>query len=85
MTALTIRKIPSNVEKIIREKAARERVSLNKAVVEMLEDSVTGKKKAHSPRYHDLDWMCGVITDKQYADFSKHLAGTRTIDPELWQ
>jgi hypothetical protein len=85
MTALTIRKIPSRVEKVIRDKAAREHVSLNKAVVEMLEESVIGKQKPQPPRYHDLDWMCGTLGEKQYSRFSKHLAKTRIIDPELWQ
>lgn len=85
MTALTIRKIPPGVEKVIREKAVREQVSLNKAVVEMLEESVTGRQKPQPPRYHDLDWMCGTITEKQSAGFLKHLSETRKIDPELWQ
>lgn len=53
--------------------------------VEMLEDSENGKKKTPSARFHDLDWMCGAISDKQYTDFSKRLAKTRTIDRELWQ
>lgn len=85
MTALTIRKIPSVVEKVIREKAAREQVSLNKAVVEILEEAVSGKKKVQPLRYHDLDWMSGTISEKQSAGFAKHLSETRKIDQELWQ
>jgi hypothetical protein len=85
MTALTIRKIPIPVEKAIREKAAREHVSLNKAVVGMLEESVTGKQKTQSRRYHDLDWLYGTWNKKQSGDFQKRLAETRKIDPELWQ
>ena len=54
MTALTIRQIPFPVEKAIRRKAAREHVSLNKAVVGMLEESVIGKQKTPSLRYHDF-------------------------------
>jgi hypothetical protein len=85
MTALTIRRIPFTVEKAIREKAARESLSLSKAVVGMLEDSVTGKKKPQAPCYHDLDWLCGSWNKKQSDDFKKHLDGARKIDPELWQ
>lgn len=85
MTALTIRKIPSPVERAIRAKAVREHVSLNKAVVGMLEESVSGRQKSLSRRYHDLDWMCGVWNEKQSRDFKKHLAETRSIDREVWQ
>ncbi|MDD5673588.1 MAG: hypothetical protein PHC61_05470 [Chitinivibrionales bacterium] len=85
MTALTLRQIPTPVEKAIREKAAREHLSLNKAVVGMLEESVSGKQKATSRRYHDLDWLFGSWNKKQSEDFNKHLAVTRKIDSELWQ
>lgn len=85
MTALTIRKIPSRVEKAIRRKAAREHMSLNKAVVGMLEETVTGGQKAQSRRYHDLDWLFGTWNKKQSGDFEKHLAETRKIETEMWQ
>jgi hypothetical protein len=85
MTALTIRQIPSSVEKAIREKAAQEHVSLNKAVVGMLEESVMGKGKTQSRRYHDLDWMCGMWNEKQADNFQKRLAKNRRIDQELWR
>jgi homogentisate 1,2-dioxygenase len=85
MTALTLRRIPFPVEKAIREKAAREQVSLNKAVVGILEETISGKKKTKSRRYHDLDWMYGIWSDKQSNDFLKQLDKTRPIDPELWQ
>jgi hypothetical protein len=62
----------------------REHISLNKAVVEILEEAVVGKKNP-PPRYHDLDWMCGAITERQSVEFPKHFVKTRIIDKELWQ
>lgn len=85
MTALTIRRIPPPVEKVIRDKAHREHISLNKAVVGILEETVIGRQKTSSQRYHDLDWMCGIWNQKQSDSFQKHLKETRGIDPELWQ
>ena len=85
MRAFTIRRIPSPVEKAIHTKAAREHISLNKAVVGILEESVIGRKKPPSRRYHDLDWMCGMWNKKETEDFQKSLAKTRRIDPELWR
>jgi hypothetical protein len=85
MTALTLRQVPPPVEKAIREEAAQRHISLNKAVVSMLEETVLGKKKPGIQRYHDLDWMSGTWSAKDTADFQKHLAESRSIDPELWQ
>lgn len=85
MNALTIRKIPSKVEKVIRDKAVKEHVSLSKAVVEMLEASVLGKQKQHPLKYHDLDWIVGTNTEKQASAFSKYVTESRVIDQELWK
>jgi plasmid stability protein len=85
MTALTIRQLPPPVERAIRERSARQRVSLNKAVVGMLEDSVIGKQKAPARRYHDLDWMCGAWSRKQAGVFQKYLDDARAVEPELWK
>ena len=48
MTALTLRQVPPPVEKAIREEAAQRHISLNKAVVSMLEETVLGKKNPES-------------------------------------
>jgi hypothetical protein len=83
MTTLTIRHIPAAVEKAIRAKAHQEHLSLNKAVVGMLEESVVGMKKNAVTRHHDLDWMCGMWDDKQAKEFQKSVA--RKTDSELWK
>jgi hypothetical protein len=85
MTAITIRQLPPPVESAIRERSARQRVSLNKAVVGMLEDLVVSKQKTPIRRYHDLDWMCGAWSKKQAGEFQKHLNDARIVDTELWK
>ncbi|MBN2037404.1 MAG: hypothetical protein JW768_11725 [Chitinispirillaceae bacterium] len=85
MTALTIRKIPRAVEKAIREKAHSRHISLNKAVISILEDSVAGNKSGKTNKYHDLDWMCGIWNTKEFKAFKRHLTHTRKIDGEIWQ
>lgn len=85
MSTLTIRQIPFAVERAIKERSSREHISLNKAVVGILEEAITGSKKAPPRRYHDLDWMCGMWNKKQSDNFQKHLENIRTIDQELWQ
>ncbi len=63
-----------------------EKTSVNKAVIELLEESAGGKAKKKTPvRYHDLDHLAGTWTKEEAAAFDKLIAEQRTIDPELWK
>ncbi len=63
-----------------------EKTSVNKAVIELLEESAGGKAKKKAPvRYHDLDHLAGTWTKEEAAAFDKLIAEQRMIDPELWK
>ncbi len=87
MKQITIRGIPKEVEKVIREEAEKKGASLNKAFLSLLE-KVTGvkangkKKKALS---HDLDHLSGVWTKAEWAAFRKNLEIQRKIDEAIWK
>ena len=85
MKAVTLRKLPPELVRVIRQKAAEKGTSVNKAVISLLEERVgTGKKKA-KPLHHDLDALAGTWTKKEAAAFEKALARQRAIDPDLWR
>lgn len=85
MKAVTLRKLPPELVRVIRQKAAAKGTSVNKAVISLLEERVgTGKKKA-KPLHHDLDALAGTWTKKEAAAFEKALARQRAIDPDLWR
>ncbi len=84
MKALTIRDIPKEVEKVIKKRAARKNTSLNKAVIDLLEEA-TGKKSKKKTTYHDLDCLFGSWTKKEASEFDKNLKEQRGIDKELWE
>ena len=85
MKAVTLRNLPPKVAETIRRRARDKRVSVNKAVIGLLEElaGVGGKKPA--PRHHDLDALAGSWTKAEAAAFDKALAKQRTIDPALWK
>ena len=87
MTALTVRNLPPEVAKAIRDKAKRERRSLNRTVVSLLEEATGAKPKGRTPTvHHDLDHLFGVWTRKEADEFDSYLKASRSvIDPKDWE
>jgi len=86
MKAITLRNLPPEVAKTVQQRAKKKKTSVNKAVIELLEESVGGKvKKKEKTRYHDLDHLAGSWTKEEAEAFEKLIAEQRTIDPDLWK
>ena len=85
MKAITLRNIPPELARKIRLRAVQKRISLNKAVLSLLEEQ-TGLRAAKSrvQLYHDLDALAGSWTREEAAAFDRSLAQHRNIDPEVW-
>lgn len=70
---------------MVREKAKRERLSLNKAVIRLLSELSGGHgKPAIEDVHHDLDCLAGAWGPEEAARFESALASLRTIDKDLW-
>jgi len=82
MKAVTIRNVPPEVERAIMARAREKGVSINKAVVGMLQEKVgaPGKK-----RYDDLDDLAGTWTKREAEVFERGLREQRRPDPEIWK
>jgi hypothetical protein len=87
MKAITLRNLPPDLEKVVRKEADRQRTSMNKAVISLLEKKAESRKKkrATAREYDDLDALAGSWTKKEAAEFDKALIAQRVIDPELWK
>lgn len=88
MNAITVRNLPPAVAKAVQQKARKEKLSLNKAIIKLLEE-VTGQGK-HRPTkpvvHHDLDHLFGVWTKEEADEFDAFLKEHRSIiDPEMWK
>ena len=85
MNAITVRNLPPAVAKAVREKARKEKLSLNKAIVKLLEEATgVGSGKRRAVR-HDLDRFFGTWTGEEAAAFDQALREQRQIDPEMWE
>jgi len=88
MNAITVRNLPPEVAKAIRERARKEGVSLNRAVIKLLAEA-TGFAKAKPKKpvlHHDLDHIFGVWTKEEADEFDQFLKEHRSIvDPEMWK
>jgi plasmid stability protein len=86
MKAITVRNLPPAVARTIRERASREGISTNKAVISLLEEA-TGRKRlrAATPLHRELDALAGTWSREESVEFERALREQRTIDPELWK
>jgi hypothetical protein len=86
MKAITLRNLPPDVARTVQQRAKQNKTSVNKAVIELLEESAGSKAKKKAPiHYHDLDHLAGTWTQEEADAFDKLIAEQRTIDPELWK
>ena len=87
MKAITLRNLPSELAKIIGQKAEEKGVSINKAVISLLEEGtgIRGKRNGKKSLHHDLDSLAGSWTRDEAEEFDKSLASQRTIDLDLWK
>ena len=77
----TIRGISGRLDKRLRERAAKERKSLNQTVLEALK---AGIGLTENPvRYRDLDDLAGTWVNDP--EFDRAIEGMDRIDPELWK
>ena len=82
----TLRNLPPDVARTVQRRAKQKKTSVNKAVIELLEESAGGKAKKKAPiRYHDLDHLVGTWTNEEADAFDKIVRSFRTIDPDLWK
>jgi hypothetical protein len=85
MDAITVRNLPPAVARAIRNKARREKLSLNKVIVRLLEEATGVAATSRSVVHHDLDHLAGRWSQREYDEFAASLAEQRTIDPDMWR
>lgn len=87
MKAITLRNLPAELAKTIRQKAEKQGTSINKAVIHLLEEGTGAReKKKKKKRLHDdLNALAGSWTKEEAAEFDRALVAQRAIDPDLWR
>lgn len=86
MKAITLRNLPPKIFRTVQQRAKQKKTSVNKAVIELLEESTGGKAHKKTPvLYHDLDQLIGTWTNEEAAELDKLIIAQRTVDPDLWK
>jgi hypothetical protein len=84
MNAITVRNLPPAVAKAVKEKARKDKLSLNRAIVLLLEEA-TGERGGKKVIHHELDHLAGTWSEEEYQQFMAALREQRQIDPEMWR
>ena len=77
MTQYTIRGVPQEVDRVLRQKAAQRKQSLNQVLLQALSDATEGRRCAV-----DFSDLVGKWTPDP--SFDKIIAAQRQIDPDKW-
>ena len=85
MNAITVRNMPPAVARAIREKAKKEKISLNRAVISLLEEATATGQRRKEVVHHDLDRFAGCWSQEEYDEFMEALWEQRQIEPEMWK
>lgn len=85
MKAVTLRNLPPQLDRTIRQRAKQKGVSVNKVVIGLLQDHLGESERRTVRRYHDLDELAGSWNQEEAKAFDRALAKQRGIDLELWK
>jgi hypothetical protein len=85
VNAITVRNLPPAVARAVKEKARKEKLSLNKAIVRLLEEATGAGRGERRVVHHDLDRFFGTWTREEADAFDEALREQRQIDPEMWK
>lgn len=82
--AVTLRNLPKKLDQTIKRRAKEKGISVNKAVISLLEEQLEMKSGKLAVEYHDLDGLAGVWTKAEADAFDNRLVHQRSIDSALW-
>jgi len=85
MKQIALRGISDELLQTVRKEAERKGMSLNKAIIALLERSVGTKvpEKKKRVMYHDLDHLAGRWSREEAASFDETSKAQRKVDADL--
>lgn len=82
MKTITIHKIDKTLDSHIRQKARRDKTSLNKTVQNILSENLGLKNKEQSD---DFTEFLGMWSEKDFKEFKKNISDLGKINPLDWK
>lgn len=85
MKPVTLRNVPREVERAIHRRARQSGLSLNKAIIALLEERVGTPGPKQQVVHRDLDHLAGTWGPEEAAEFDAALREQRRVDQEVWE
>ena len=82
---LTLRNLPPALARAVKDRAARDGVSLNKAVIRMLEEGLRAPRAKPGKVGHALDDFIGVLSSAEADELIRLAAEERKANAERWR
>jgi hypothetical protein len=84
MKAITLRNIPPKVQKVIRDRARRKRISADRAVIDLLQEQVEVRQRGEDGLYHDLDHLIGTMSAEEADELWGFVKEQREFDKQFF-
>jgi plasmid stability protein len=85
MATMTLRGIDEQTAEALKERASRERTSVNAVTLRLLRESLGLEKRRRSATYSDLDHLAGTWSREEAAEFERNTAVFEQVDEDLWK
>jgi hypothetical protein len=79
-----LRNLSPEVMSLLRDKAAKQKISINSLILQLLEQSLGFKRPVNKVIFHDLDHLAGTWTSEDMQTFKNSIKTFEKIDKELW-
>ena len=84
MKAITLRNLPPEVARKVRQTAQEHNMSANRAVIRLLEEQTGSGREKGRVVHHDLDGLAGSWSKREASAFDRALARQRAVDEDVW-
>ena len=84
MAVITLRGLTDNAAAALKRRAQAERKSVNRYIVDLVEQHVLGQVAGKPRDYTDLDDLFGSMTVAEDRAVRRSVKAQRRIDPEVW-
>ncbi len=85
MSQITLRNLDPEIEKMIRHEAKKRKISLNRAIQDMLQQKISSREKRKTPRGQLLKSLAGGWNDNDVKDFFETIKSCEQIDESMWK
>lgn len=85
MATMTLRGIDDRIAQALKERAAREGLSVNALTLKLLRETLGIEKTKRIVTYTDLDHLAGTWSEQDAVEFEQATAVFEKVDEDMWK